>query len=192
MRCLVVLAHPLSDSLNGHLARLAVGRLSAAGHDVTLLDLYRAGFEPRLSADERRTYYADASETGDDHRLLSEAEMLVLVFPTWWFGFPAILKGWFDRIFAPGVAFDHGSDFGPIVPRLERLRKVVAVTTLGSHWWVDLLVMRRPVRRVLKTALIGTCAPRATFAYLPVHAAEKVATQRLRKIEQRLIRLLAD
>src|SRR5690606_24132960 len=116
------------------------------------------GFDPRLTAAERAAYYAAPHHHSgiEAHaEALRTAEMLVLAFPTWWFGPPAMLKGWIDRVFAPGVAFDHGQGFGPIVPRLETLRRAVAITTLGSPWWVDRFVMRRPVRRMLKTAVIG-------------------------------------
>lgn len=189
MRVLLVLAHPLSDSLNGHLAEKAGAMLTSAGHEVAVVDLYRQDFDPRLTAEERRAYYGDrplATETCPGADDLAACDALVLVFPTWWFGFPAILKGWFDRVLAPGLAFDHGRDFGPIVPRLTRLRHVLAVTTLGSPWWVDLFGMRRPVRRVLKTAILGGCAPNARIRYLPLYAAERVSAERLAAFEARM------
>ena len=80
----------------------------------------------------------------------------MLLFPTWWFGFPAMLKGWFDRVWGPGIAYDHASDLGPIKPRLNNLKKVLVVTTLGSPWWVDRLVMWQPVKRVMKMALLDS------------------------------------
>lgn len=191
MHCLVVLAHPLDDSLNAHLAGRTVAMLERAGHEVTLLDLCRDGFDPRLSEAERRAYYTARPETDLAHaRMLAGAECLVLVFPTWWFGLPAILKGWIDRVFSPGVAFDHGKDFGPITPLLSRLRSVVAVTTLGSPWWVDRLVMRRPVRRVLSTGLFRACAPQARFTYFPVYSAERLSAGRIEAVERRLAALL--
>lgn len=189
MRCLIVLAHPLELSLSHRFAACAVETLRAGGHDVTLTDLYAEGFDPRLASAERASYYApsyDASAVADHAAALRETEVLVLVFPTWWFGPPAILKGWIDRVFAPGIAFDHGKDFGPIVPRLTDLRHAIAITTLGSPWWVDRFVMRRPVRRLLKTALIGGCAPGATFTYLPLHSAERPSAERIDGFERRI------
>lgn len=56
----------------------------------------------------------------------------MLVFPQWWFNFPAILKGFFDRVFAPGVAFDHDAAGGRIVPRLRNIRLFWALTSTGS------------------------------------------------------------
>lgn len=179
MKCLVVVAHPLPDSLCAHLAQRAATALSAAGHEVMREDLYADAFDPALTAAERQTYYTAAYDhraVADQVARLLEAEALVLVFPTWWFGFPAILKGWFDRVWGPGIAYDHADDLGVIQPRLHKLRRVLAVTTLGSPWWVDCLVLRRPVRRVLKTAILGTCAPACRFKMLTLYKAEKLAS----------------
>lgn len=189
MRCLVVVAHPVETSLCGAFARTAVETLAAQGHAVTLHDLYRPGFPPALTEAERLSYY-----TGRYHRTavaaeidaLVAAEGLVLVFPTWWFGFPAVLKGWFDRVWAPGVAFVHSADYGPIRPRLDGLRHLLAVTTLGSPWWVDLLVMRRPVRRVLKTAIVGGCAPACRFEMMSLYGAERPDAARAEAFSARL------
>lgn len=188
MKCLVVVAHPLERSLSRTLARFAAERLEAAGHEVTVEDLYGNGFAPALTPAERASYYAgafDASAIAGEVDRLREAEALVLVFPTWWYGFPAILKGWFDRVWAPGVAFDHASDFGPIKPRL-RLRRVLAVTTLGSPWWIDTLVLWRPVHRILRIAILGACARSAKFGMLSLHSAEAPSAERLRRFEARI------
>lgn len=189
MHCLLVYAHPLQQSLCHHLAATAAMQLRDNGHEVEQLDLYDAGFRAPLSAPERKGYYAGtyATEEGDAFTSqLLRAEGLVLCFPTWWFGLPAILKGWFDRVWGPGIAYDHADDLGRIRPRLSTLRRAVAVTTLGSPWWVDRLVMRQPVRRTLGTALLGTCAPACEFRMLSLYNAEKVASGRLQAFERRL------
>jgi NAD(P)H dehydrogenase (quinone) len=117
---------------------------------------------------------------------LASAKTLVLVFPTWWFAMPAMLKGWIDRVFAPQIAFDHADDFGPIKPRLTGLDTVLVVTTLGSPWWVDWFVMRRPVRRVLKTAVFGLCATQAAFKMMSFYSAEKPSAGRIEKFRAQL------
>jgi putative NADPH-quinone reductase len=172
MQALVVLAHPLSDSLCAHLAQQAVDALRARGATVDVLDLYAADFQPALTAAERRLHYA-TPEPGSDivalQQRLAAAEVLVLVFPTWWFSMPAILKGWFDRVWAPKFAFEHGT---PIKPLLTGLKACLVVTTLGSPWWIDRVVMRQPVRRVLRTGLVFACAPQAKFDMLSLYQAE--------------------
>ena len=179
MKCLVVVAHPLTPSLCQTLSRAAVDALAGAGHEVQVLNLYRAGFAPALDEAERISYYQPhfaRDKVRDEVDQLEAAEAIVLVFPTWWFSFPAILKGWFDRVWAPGVAYDHASDLGSIRPRLTNLRHLLAVTTLGSPWWVDRLILRQPVRRVLKTALLGACAPACRFEMLTLYKAEDLST----------------
>ncbi|UYN99236.1 MAG: NAD(P)H-dependent oxidoreductase [Devosia sp.] len=182
----LVLAHPLADSLNAHLARGIETGLTKRGVAVDRLDLYAGNFQPALTTNERAHHYDQPQPAGDVLALqqrLAAAEHLILVFPTWWFSLPAILKGWFDRVWSPGFAFDQGT---PIVPRLTHLKSVLVVTTLGSPAWIDLLVMRRPLRRVLKTALIGACAPQARFTMLSLYGAEELPPERLERFEARI------
>lgn len=142
-----------------------------------------------MREDERATHYLpdyNLSQVERDVALLRDAEMLLLVFPTWWFGLPAMLKGWIDRVFAPGVAFAQAPDFGPIKPLLTNLRQVVAITTLGSPWWIDWLVLRRPVRRQLKWGVFKACAPSARFEMLSFYGADKPGTERVDAFARRI------
>lgn len=178
MKCLVVIAHPVAESLCYTLARAVIDTLLAQGHEVQVEDLYQKAFSPSLTADERQSYYQPAyrgEAVASSIARLLEAEAIVLVFPTWWFGVPAILKGWFDRVWAPGVAYDHASDLGPITPRLHHLRRMFVVTTLGSPWWVDWLLLWQPVKRVLRIALLGACARGCRFEMLSLYKAESLA-----------------
>lgn len=194
MRCLIVIAHPLAESLCHTLAQTAIATLRDLGHDIQVLDLYRHDFAPALTMAERQSYYEGAfaaqAVQPQVEQLLS-AEALVLVFPTWWFGFPAILKGWFDRVWAPGVAYDHASDFGPIKPRLASLKRVVAITTLGAAWWVDWLVLWRPVQRILKLAILGACAPSCRLKMLSLYKAETLSPHKVARFQQRIRATLA-
>ncbi|KKB77860.1 hypothetical protein VW35_14535 [Devosia soli] len=191
MRIHLVQCHPLPDSLNAHLAGCIAQWLGERGHAVDRLDLYALGFSPALTIEERRAYAADPL-TLPDVALLQErlkaAEHLILVFPTWWFSMPAMLKGWFDRVWAPGFAYAQGT---PITPLLTNLKSVTVVTTLGSPWWIDRLVMLRPVRKILKTALVRVCAPQAKFAMLALYEAESVTAERLSGFEAQIGKLLA-
>ncbi|MBJ8553964.1 NAD(P)H-dependent oxidoreductase [Acinetobacter bereziniae] len=144
MKCLVVIAHPINDSLCHRMAKTAIASLIANGHEVVVEDLYAADFAPALTYEERLTYYGPAfDQTAVKQKIvdLLSVEALILVFPTWWFGFPAILKGWFDRVWAPGIAYNHSSDLGAIQPKLNHLRYTLAITSLGSPWRVDRLIM---------------------------------------------------
>lgn len=195
MKCLVVIAHPLRESLCNSLAVKVIESLTAVGHEVLVEDLYRNEFAAALTVSERASYYGQCYESTAVHseidRLLS-ADGIVLCFPTWWFGFPAILKGWFDRVWGPGVAYDHANDLGPIKPRLHSLRKVLAITSLGSPWWVDKIVMRQPVKRVLKTAILGTCAPACHFEMLSLYKSERLERARVERFAARVERALSN
>ncbi len=189
MKCLVVTTHPLPNSLCRLLTDQVVSKLNVMGHEVIIEDLYDQNFDPALSAKERKSYYSDKyelSNVADQIDRLQEAEALILLFPTWWFSFPAMLKGWFDRVWGPGVAYDHASDFGPIKPRLDNLKKVLVITTLGSPWWVDKLLMRQPVKKVLKMALLGTCAPKSKLKFLSLYNSEKLDDQKVEKFSKKI------
>ena len=195
MKCLLVTAHPLRESLCSALSDRAIEALREMGHEVIREDLYEINFSANLTAEERRTYYTssyDFSEVKDQVTRLLEAEAIVLVFPTWWFGFPGILKGWFDRVWGPGIAYDHAGDFGPIKPRLNRLRHLAAVTTLGSPWWVDRLLLRQPVKRVLKSALLGACAPTCRFKMLSLYKCEQLPGAVVDRFSTKITRMLRN
>ncbi len=193
MKCLVVTAHPLPASLCMTLAHRVVAQLQAAGHDVFLENLYAQNFNPTLTPRERETYYDgpyDAARVADQVDHLLAAEAIVLVFPTWWFGFPAVLKGWFDRVWGPGIAYDHARDFGPITPRLKRLKRMLVITTLGAPWWVDWIVMRRPVKKIVKIALLSTSAPDCRFEMLSLYKSEKLTPDKVERFANRIKKVL--
>lgn len=172
MHVLVVLAHPLPESFAASVAATAKTALEENGHSVDLLDLCGEGFDPRLTAPERRAYFDtpfSASGVAAEIARLQAADALVLVFPQWWFNLPAVLKGFFDRVFAPGVAFRHDRDGGRILPGLTRIRHIRVFTTTGSPWWIVRLYMGDPVRRLLKRGLVRACMPKADFRMLTLH-----------------------
>lgn len=194
MNCLVVKAHPLSESLCSFLTQRTVTVLQAAGHQVVLEDLYAESFAAPLTPVERARHYETPypiSEVAAQAERLAAAGAIVLLFPTWWFGFPAILKGWFDRVWSPGVAYEHAKDLGPLIPRLHGLRHLLAVTSLGAPWWVDRLVMRQPVKRVLKTGIVGVCAPQCRFEMLSIHKSEKLSKEQVERFAGRVEQALA-
>lgn len=194
MRCLIVTAHPLANSLCQTLANTASDVLRERGHEILREDLYAQEFSPALTAAERGAYYQssyDIASVQAQAKNLCEAEALVLCFPTWWFGFPAILKGWFDRVWAPNVAYEHASDLGAIKPRLNQLKKVMVITSLGSPWWIDRFIMRQPVKRVLKTAILGTCTPQAKFEMLSIYNSEKLSSNQVKNFQKRIASKLA-
>ena len=138
MHVLVVYCHPVETSFHAALHREVVANLRAAGHTVDDCDLYAEGFNPVMSREERLGYHdvpANQAPLADHVARLQRADALVLCFPTWCFGMPAMLKGWFDRLLMPGVAFDL-SDPHNVRPMLTNLKRISAVVTYGRPRWM--------------------------------------------------------
>ena len=148
MNVLIVHAHPEPASFNGVLTSVAAAGLREAGHEVVVSDLYASGFDPRAGrhdflepADPAHFHYqgeqAHAAVTGSfapelarEHARALAADLLILQFPLWWGGPPAILKGWFDRVLAYGVAYVDGRRFASGV--FKGRRALLSVTTGGT------------------------------------------------------------
>jgi NAD(P)H dehydrogenase (quinone) len=159
MQVLVIYCHPQSNSFSAALRDAVLAGLTAAGHTLDVRDLYAECFDPVLSAAQRGAYFDSGSNVLglEDHvAALRRAEGLVLVYPTWWFGMPALLKGWFDRVWVPGVAFRLG---GPraLGALLTNVRRIGVVTTYGSPWWL-LWWVGWPDRRVVRRGVRPLCA----------------------------------
>lgn len=139
VQVLVVHAHPDPQSYSAALREAAVRGLERAGHDVTTLDLYAEHFAAAMSTAERRAYETDSpildSAVERHAELVRGADALVFVYPTWWFGVPAILKGWFERVFVPGVAFRLDEQTNKVKPALRHITRLVGITTSGSPRW---------------------------------------------------------
>ncbi|RWM80306.1 MAG: flavodoxin family protein [Mesorhizobium sp.] len=180
MNILVLYAHPVETSFNAGLHKVIVERLTAAGHAVDDCDLYAENFDPRLTRAELLGYH-DERGAGDPaapyvERLL-RAEALVLSFPVWNFGYPAILKGFFDRVFLPGVSFKLVN--GKVQPSLHNIRKLAAVTTYGGSRFHAML-MGDPPRKLVKRVLRATVKPGTSVSYL-AHYSMNLSTDETRK-----------
>jgi NAD(P)H dehydrogenase (quinone) len=165
----VIHCHPLADSYNHALFETIVGALEAGGHQVTATDLYRDGFDPAMTAAERQSYYHDpydAAAVARYTQLLGQIDGMVLCFPHWWFAMPAVLKGYFDRVWGPGIAFAHDLAGGRIRGLLTNIKVFGVVTTYGSPWWITRLTAGDPGRKVLMRALKPMCGPRVQSFYL--------------------------
>ena len=112
MNVLVVLAHPRRDSLTGQVADAVIAGLAEAGHEAELADLYREGFDPLITPPDEPDWQRDDKVYSDEVRAemtrLDRNEAIVLVFPIWWWSFPAILKGWIDRVWNKDYAYGGG------------------------------------------------------------------------------------
>lgn len=168
MLAIVVVAHPSTDSYCHAMAARAETGLLAAGHEVVVLDLYAQGFVAAMSAAERKAYHSDEPicdpMVADHAQLVQRAEMLVFVYPTWWSGLPAILKGWLERVMVPGVGFVLDERTNKVRPGLGQVRRVVGISTYGSPRSYVRLVNDNG-RRIISRALRISCGPRVRVSW---------------------------
>ncbi|GGF72179.1 Putative NADPH-quinone reductase (modulator of drug activity B) [Mameliella alba] len=162
MRALVFFAHPCPESLSAALHARVVETLTARGWEVDDCDLNAEGFDPVLSETERRGYHevpANLGPVAAHVERLRAAQALVLVFPVWNFGFPAILKGYLDRVFLPGVSFRL--EDGRVKPNLTHIRRLAAVTTYGGTRWRAFMA-GDPPRKIVQRAVWHVTRPEKT------------------------------
>lgn len=128
---LIVSCHPSANSRSAAIARSIAKILSAADIPVVIDDLYRTGFDPVLSENELAAYHAGKVPAALDDLVahLRAANDLVFIFPLWMFDMPALLKGYFEKVFRPEVAFRFVG--GDIVSMLQHVRRLTVVVTHG-------------------------------------------------------------
>jgi NAD(P)H dehydrogenase (quinone) len=194
MRVLYLYCHPLPESFHAAIRTKALGGLSTAGHEVDLIDLYADRFDPVLSADARRDYHdTSRNQAGLEAyvRRLKSADALVVQFPVWCFGMPAMLKGFFDRMIMPGVAFDI-SDATRVRPMLGNLKHLAGIVTYGRPRWTA-FAMGDPPRKIVKRYLRWFADRRARVDYHALyHMNVATAAQRaafLEKVHAAMARL---
>jgi NAD(P)H dehydrogenase (quinone) len=177
LRVLVVYAHPDTESFVAAIHAKVLSTLRASGHEVDDCDLYAEGFDPVLSLTERRGYHAipqNRAPVASYVERLQAAEALVLIYPVWNFGFPAILKGFLDRVFLPGVSFRMEN--GLTVPNLQKVRHLFVATTYGAPRHRAML-LGDPPRKLIKRVLRVLVAPLARVRYLALHRMNTVSQE---------------
>ncbi len=196
MKALVVIGHPCADSFSHAIAERAVSGLEAAGHEVDMIDLYAIGFAAALSLEERLAYESDAPildpQVAEHAELVKAAQILVFIYPTWWSGLPAMLRGWLERVLVPGVGFTLDATTNKVKPGLTQIRRIVGISTYGSPWLAVKLVNDNG-RRVLTRALRMSCGLRARVTWLGLTGMDRATaadrTAFLARVEQRMAKL---
>lgn len=182
MRVLVIYCHPVPESFCAAVKDTIVAGLNGAGHDTQLIDLYAEGFDPVMPHNERRSYNEKGGHTHPypahaDH--LKWAEAMVFVYPTWWYGLPAMLKGWLDRVWTPDITFEMPEGNGPIQPKMTHVRKLGIITTCGAPRWWSYMV-GHPGVRTLSRGMRALFHKRCRTVFL-AHYLMDVSTDESRK-----------
>ena len=179
MRVHVIYAHPLDDSLAARLHQVTVDSLTEAGHEVDDLDLYADGFNPVMSAKDREDYHdvtRNRAEIGPYVDRLLAADALVLCHPVWNFGWPAMMKGYFDRVFVPDVSFKLND--GKIGPGLTNIRKLATVTSYGSKRW-RAAFLGDPPRRNATRFLRVICNAKVKVQYNAIYSIDTATPEQI-------------
>jgi NAD(P)H dehydrogenase (quinone) len=195
---LVVHSHPRPESFVAAARDRARAGLVRAGHDVDTLDLDAEHFDPCLSAEERASHRVGGPrptltpDVRSHADRLRHADALVLVYPTWWGGQPAIMKGWLDRVWVNSVAYDDSPAGGRPRPRLRRIRHLVVITTHGSPKRVN-AIEGEPGKRVVLRQLRACCHPLVRTRWLAIYGIDGSDEARrlafLDRIDRAMVRL---
>ena len=151
-RILVILGHPAKESFSSALANSYIEGAKAAGNEVQLISVGNLSFDPIL-----HNGYATIQPLEPDlvagQAAITWAEHLVFVYPTWWGGMPALLKGFIDRVFLPGFAFKfrQGSQFWD---RLLSGRSAHLLVTMDTPPWYFRWVYRMPGHNQMKRTIL--------------------------------------
>ncbi len=158
MHCLIITSHPYRGSFAAGLAQNLRQALLTRGHSVAQIDLVADGFNPVMAGEDLREWgkgqYVDTL-VGQYKTELQKAELLIIPFPVWWGGMPAILKGFFDKVFLPGFAYKYGEK-GELIG-LMKDKKALVVSTMETPNEVFNSYFGNPVEGALLKDTLGTC-----------------------------------
>lgn len=185
----VVHCHPLDDSFSHSMFDDVCASLRGRGHEVVATDLYREGFDPVMTEKERRSYMGNAYEGGAVQPyidLLKKVDGFILCYPHWWFSMPAVLKGYVDRVWAPGAAFVYDASDNHLVPNLGNIRLFGVVTSYGSPWWFVRLAAGDPGRKAVMRGMRPMCARDAHTFYLAHYDMDHSTDETRRAFQQKV------
>jgi NAD(P)H dehydrogenase (quinone) len=179
---LVVYAHPDPESFIAAVCDRVVSTLARNGHAVDVLDLYGEGFDPLFNVDDLRAHddhLPPSGELAEHVERVRRVRVIVFVYPTWYGGPPAMLKGWIDRVFTPGAP-------------LRNLHRLVVVASHGSSKAVNALA-GEPGKRMIFRTLRVLCHPLARSRWIALYGVDRAsAADRaafIARVERRLSRV---
>ena len=196
MRARIIFCHPKQDSFNAAVLNAVTAHLDAAQVEYRLRDLYRTNFMPVLTEHELDCYLdesCNAAPVAQDVAAVQWADALIFIYPTWWYGLPAMLKGWLDRVLLPGVAFIMPKGEGDnIRPGLTHIKRIGVFTTCGASWWLTQAI-GAPGKRMLTRGVRSICAKGCRTVYAAHHlmdsSTDASRARHLQKVARKMERL---
>ena len=171
MKALIVFSHPNPGSFNAHILSKVRATLADRGAETRLIDLYDEDFNPVMSREEREGYHTHAENelpVAEHLEDLRWCDTLIFIYPTWWFGLPAMLKGWLDRVFVPHATFTMPTAETPMGGQLHHIKTMAGITTCGARWWQSKVIGepgRKTILRGIRFLVNPRCKTRYTALY---------------------------
>ena len=170
MRVLVLFAHPVETSFGAAVHQTLLDTLLRGGHEIDDCDLNAEQFDPVMTRQDRVDYHnvaVNRRRVGAYVDRVLKAEAIAFSFPVWNMGFPAILKGFIDKVFLPGVSFNL-SQSGDYQPTLTNIRRLGVACTYGGAR-LHTILAGDPCRRFITRSLRATCGPRVRCDYVALY-----------------------
>ncbi|MGG4470583.1 NAD(P)H-dependent oxidoreductase [Paenibacillus alvei] len=153
MNHLVIYAHPNEESFNHAILGTVVESLQEKGHEVMVRDLYAIGIDPVLKFDGKGEVDPEIKK---EQEYISKADVITLIYPIWWTGMPAILKGYIDRVYSYGFAYQYNTDGG--IDKLLAGKKGLIINTHGTPKDIyDSIGMTEALKKTSTTGIFEFC-----------------------------------
>ena len=156
MNVLVILAHPNRESFNHAIAAEAIAKLRENKHNIFFHDLYAEKFDPLLPTSEIPEGAESTSQVEAHCKDLTLADGIIIVHPNWWGQLPAILKGWVDRVFRPGVAYQP-VEGEALAYGLLKTKQVIVFNTSDTPEDREIEQFGDPLEAIWKQCIFGFC-----------------------------------
>lgn len=158
MKHLILYAHPNPKSFNAAVLETTVKTLEEKGHQVTVRNLYKMEFDPVLKGSDFEAFQAgrNPADIEKEHRYILEADVITMIYPIWWAGIPAMLKGYIDRVFSYGFAYKYNEQGSPV--GLLSGKKGFIINTQGTPAeYYDSTGMTDAMKKTSDTGILGFC-----------------------------------
>ena len=157
MSHLVIYAHPNPKSFNAAIKVQLVAHLQSKGKEVTVRDLYQSGFNPVLSGNDFTQFLQGQTppDIAKEQDFIRKADRIILIFPIWWFNMPAILRGYIDRVFSRGFAYDYVD--GAIKGLLPGKKVCIINTTGGPQEAYEQFGYHEAIKTLMDNGIFAFC-----------------------------------
>lgn len=185
---IIIYAHPNKEGHCGYVLQKVLETCDEKKVPYTVIDLYERGYDPVMKPGEHYTsgHRDIAEDTAELQKILKENDRFCVIYPTWWNGTPAILKGFFDRTLTSHFAFRYVNG----IPRGLLTGRAVVITTTGGHTFLEWLFLGSRSLKVVVRDTLRFCGIKAK-GYMIGSATQFTEAQK-RKIERLVPRALSD